>query len=133
MEISRNPASETVLLLAHGEGDDEINEFWEGLLSSLAEQIQAKAKVKFQSVKYATLREAWPVKKAPAKANIEKIIQEGNRKGDVLVIPARLGTGQYREEFKGLKFTLQDKGYSPHPNIALWMEDRVEEALQEFN
>lgn len=134
MEISRDPASETVLLLAHGEGDDGRNEFWEGKLSSLAEQIQAKAKVKFQAVKYATLREDWPEKKEVAKQNIEKIIQEGNRRGDVLVIPGRFGgAGEYREELKGLKFTLQEKGLSPHPNIARWIEDRVQEALKELN
>ncbi len=133
MEVSRDPASETVILLAHGTDNETMNDFWEDQLSSLAEQVQAKAKVKFLAVKYATLREDWPVKKMRALAKIKEMIREGNRTGEVLVIPARTtGAAHYREELKGLKFTLQEKGTLTNPKITLWMEAKIEEALQEF-
>jgi sirohydrochlorin ferrochelatase len=128
--LSRDPGRETVVLVAHGEGNDAQNEHWRKLLGALAAQMKAEGGAAFRSIRYGTWREDWPDKRGPAVEEIRGIVQEAARDGGrAIVIPARtLGQGPEKELLQGLTFDLGE-GFAPHPLFARWAEEQVASAL----
>ncbi|MBI2882749.1 MAG: hypothetical protein HYY11_02390, partial [Candidatus Methylomirabilis oxyfera] len=129
LEVSQDPARETVILLAHGAGKDEDNRFWIEQMTQQAEFIGTKAPRTFRAIKVATVREDWPEKRGHAVAEVRKMIEEAGRdSGRALVISNRIvGTGPYRKLLSGLDYTLNDRGVATHPNLTRWVEERIEE------
>lgn len=128
LEVSQDPARETVILLAHGAGKDEDNRFWIEQMTQQAEFIRAKAPRKFRAIKVATIREDWPEKREHAVVEVRKMIEEAGRdSGRALVISNRIvGTGPYRKLLSGLDYTLNDRGIATHPNLTRWMEEQIQ-------
>lgn len=128
MEVSREPERETVLLLAHGDGNDERDRYWLEQMGAQARYIRAKTGHRFRSIRVATLREDWPDKREKAVADIRRLITQAGRDGDrVLVIANRLsGPGPYRRFLQGLVYVLNDRGIAPHPNLTRWIEKIIE-------
>jgi sirohydrochlorin ferrochelatase len=128
--LSKEPARETVILVAHGDGDDSINDHWRHLLESLAQQMRASGGADFRAIKTGTWREDWPDKRAPEVAAIRALVEDATRDGGrALVIPARMqGQGDERELLKGLTFEL-GTGFSPHPLFARWVEEKIREGV----
>jgi sirohydrochlorin ferrochelatase len=126
--LSRDPSRETVVLVAHGDGDDEVDGHWRDVLASLAAQMRAGGG--FRAVEVATWREDWPEKRAPAVAVIRAVVEEAARDGGrAIVVPARtLGQGPERWLLEGLSFELGE-GFAPHPLFARWAEELVAEAV----
>lgn len=128
--LSRNPGSETVIVTAHGAGEDGRNEYWLRVLDQLTTQMRS-AGVPFRDVLYATWREDWPSKRGPWVAKVREMVEEARREGGrAIVIPARVnGQGPEREFLKGLDFEL-GSGFAPHPLFARWVEKQVASGVQ---
>lgn len=127
--LSKNPARETILLVAHGSGDDATNDRWRRLLESLAAQMRTNGGANFRAIRTGTWREDWPDKRTPEVAAIRRVVEEAARDGGrALVIPARTAAqGNEREFLKGLDFEL-GTGFAPHPLFARWVEEKIREA-----
>lgn len=128
--LSRDPGTETVILTAHGAGEDGRNEHWLRVLEQLTAQMRS-AGVPFRDVRYATWREDWPSKRGPWVAKVREMVEEARREGGrAIVIPARVnGQGPEREFLKGLDFEL-GSGFAPHPLFARWVEKQVASGVQ---
>lgn len=126
--LSKDPARETIVLVAHGSGDDATNERWRRLLESLAAQMRTNGGANFRAIRTGTWREDWPAKRAPEVAAIRRVVEEAARDGGrALVIPARTAAqGNEREFLKGLGFEL-GTGFAPHPLFARWVEEKIRE------
>lgn len=125
-ELSRDPRRETVILVAHGSGDDAKNNYWLKTLQTLAEHMRANGGSKFRAICFATWREDWPDKRAPWVAKVQDMVREAARDGGrAIVIPARTqGRGPEQEFLAGLSFEL-GSGFAPHPLFARWFEEQV--------
>lgn len=125
-ELSVEPGRETVLLAAHGSGDDKVNEHWQRLLNSIAEQMRAAGGTEFHSIETTTWREDWPGKREPEIAAARQVVEEaGKKERRVIVIPARTTSEGFEKKFlAGLEFEL-GSGFAPHPLFARWVEEQI--------
>lgn len=121
LEISRAPASESVLVLAHGVGDDAENG---RLLARMREAVEGMTIERHRTVRVATLREDWADKRADSEREIRAFVEEQHHAGaEVVVLPFRLfGAGPYAKVLEGLEHTL-GRGLAPHPEIDRWVEE----------
>jgi sirohydrochlorin cobaltochelatase len=123
--LSRDPVRETVLILAHGPGDDAENARWIQQIDDRAEAVRALAP--FRAVRVETLREDWPEKRAEAEARIRAFVagasQEGGR---AIVIPYRVqGFGPYTGVLEGLSYVADGKGLVPSGEVQQWVRRQV--------
>ncbi len=119
--LSKAPAREAVLVLAHGTGDEVENARWIVAMERLSGPLRSAG---FHSVRVETLREDWPDRRADAERRIRAFVEaeaEGGR--TVLVVPFRLfGFGPYHEVLDGLNFRAADTGLLPHDAITGWLD-----------
>ena len=129
--LSENPSAETVILVAHGMGDDDANARWLLLLESLAVQMAALGGDEFRAIKFATWREDWSGKRDEWIARVREMVEVAQKDGGrALVIPARTNaTGPEKKFLEGLEFELGE-GFAPHPLFARWIESQIEVGLQ---
>ncbi len=132
-EMSQDPAHETVLLVAHGEGTDEGNEKWLAVTNRNIERLRQDPHcAKIKSVKALTVREDWPKERELAVATARAAVEEAGKQGRVLVIANRLyGSGPYKTMLKGLTYELNDKGLVD-PVLTRWLEDGVRRLSEEL-
>lgn len=123
-ELSKDPANETVLLVAHGEGTDEGNDRWISVMNQNIERLRQDPHcAKLKAITALTVREDWPKEREQAVAAARVAVEEGGRQGRVLVIANRLyGSGPYRTMLKGLTYEMNDKGLAD-PVLTRWLED----------
>lgn len=129
VQLSRDPAREDVLVLAHGPGDDAENERWLRRTDELATSVRRARP--FRRVEALTLREDWPEKRREAerraRAFVERARSEGGR---ALVIPFRVfGFGPYAKVLEGLEYGSDGRGLLPHALVVAWIR-RQSEALR---
>ena len=133
-EMSHDPSDETILLLSHGSGDDQVNERWLALMLRNAEQMKLISRNKFRSIKVAALREDWPDKMEASLQEIKKIIENGNHHGRVIIIPDRLaGSGPYQRVLKDMSYDLSPNGIAPHPFVTHWLEREIQKAINNLS
>jgi sirohydrochlorin cobaltochelatase len=127
--LSTDPARETVLVIAHGPGDDAENERW---IASMKERLQPLlTRGHFRKVEVATLREDWPAKRPAAEQKIRAIVEQGSADGRVLVVPFRIaGFGPYRDVLEDLTYVSDGAGFLPHDNVTRWIEQTAEALLE---
>lgn len=118
-ELSRAPAGESVLLLAHGMGDERENREVLNAMEAIAGEVR---RLGFADVRAATLREDWEAERRVAEAELRAYVggqvEQGRR---VLVLPVRLsGFGPYAEVLEGLEYEA-GRGLLPHPAVAEWV------------
>lgn len=138
MEISREPSEETVILVAHGAGDDDADARWLSAMNRQIEQLRKDSHCKkLRALLAATLREDWPEKREKAVAQLKEKIEEGKRSGRVLLISHRLrGAGPYRGllEKAGLKqgedYEMSGAGFAPHPVLTRWLEKGLAQEIR---
>lgn len=125
--LSRDPSKESVLILAHGPGDDAENQRWLTKIDARAEAMRMA--LPFRSVRVETLREDWPEKRKAARARIRAFVEEAGREGGrAIVIPYRVqGFGPYAEVLDGLDYEADGKGLVPSPQVERWARRQVEE------
>lgn len=116
---SEVPATESVLLIAHGMGDEDRNSAVEADLDRIAEAIAQRGHARVSGV---TLREDWPEARVAAEARIREFVASETRSGRrVIVLPARLsGFGPYAEVLDGLEY-VAGEGILPHPTLSDWI------------
>lgn len=132
-EMSRNPEKETVLLISHGSGDDELNKKWLSIMGRNVENMKKASTKRFKSIKAATLREDWPDKMKDSLMEIKQIIEEGSRDGRVIIIPNRLAeSGFYREVLEGFHFDMNPNGIAPHHFVTEWLEREIKKAINDI-
>jgi sirohydrochlorin ferrochelatase len=125
-ELSKEPSKETVILVAHGSGDDATNEHWRKLLGTLAERMREGDGAEFRAIHVGTWREDWPGKREPEIAAIRALVEEASRDGGrALVIPARTtAQGPEAEFLDGLTYEL-GSGFAPHAEFEAWFEEQI--------
>lgn len=125
-EVSKDPAKETVLLLAHGSETDQDNAEWISVMNANIERVKKDPRcASFKAIKAATVREDWPDVREKAVGDVRKMIQEDAKTGRVLVIANRLyGSGPYKKMLNGLDYVLNEKGLV-HPVITRWLEEGI--------
>ena len=125
-EISKEPAKETAILLAHGAKADEDNAKWLSVMNANLERAKKDARCAgIKAIKAATVREDWPEQREKAVAEVRKMIEEDAKTGRVLVIANRLyGSGPYKKFLKGLEYVLNEKGLV-HPVLTRWLEEGI--------
>jgi sirohydrochlorin cobaltochelatase len=127
--LSTEPARETILVIAHGPGDDAENERWIARMKERLEPLHSRGH--FRKVEVATLREDWPEKRPAAERRIRSIVEQGSADGRVIVVPFRIaGFGPYREVLKGLTYVSDGAGFLPHENVTRWIEQSAEALLE---
>jgi hypothetical protein len=124
--LSREPAQEDVLILAHGPGDDAENERWLAELDRRADTVR-KA-LPFRRVQVQTLREDWPEKRKVAEQRIREFVARASREnGRAIVIPFRVqGFGPYAKVLDGLEFVSDGRGLIPDPEVTRWVARQIE-------
>jgi len=137
IELSEDPSKETVILVAHGAGDDESDAKWLSVMLDHVERIKNMTKSRFRDIKVATVREDWPKERKQAVAQLKEMIQKGNHAGRVLLISNRLyGAGPYKNllEEVGLKegadYVINRKGFAPHPVLTRWLDEGIGRTIQ---
>lgn len=124
--LSEDPARESVLILAHGPGDDEENQRWIADLEELARPLREG--MGFARVEVQTLREDWEEKRDVAEARVRSFVESANEgDGRCLVIPFRVfGFGPYAEVLEGLEYVADERGLLPHEAVSEWMAEQAE-------
>lgn len=132
--VSKHPARETVILVAHGQGADKSNQQWLDLLDSLAKQMRADGGSDFRAIRYATWREDWPEKSKLAIAAVREMVQEAQRDGGrALIVPARINErGAADRYLKGLDFGWS-RGFAQTPYFAQWFEQQIQRGMQKLD
>lgn len=123
-ELSKDPANETVLLLAHGEATDEDNDKRLAVIGKNIDQLRQDPHcAKLKMIKALTVREDWPKEREKAVAGVRATIEEASKHGRVLVIANRLyGSGPYKKMLQGLTYEINEKGLVD-PILTRWLED----------
>ncbi|SCY26872.1 CbiX protein [Nitrosospira sp. Nl5] len=133
--LSKNPAQDTVILVAHGSGSDHQNAQWNRRLEEIAEHMRKAngASGEFRAIKVATWREDWPDKRAPWIDKIRTLVEEAKSGGGrAIVIPARTtGVGPEKKFLAGLEYDL-GSGFAPHPMFVRWVDENVKTGLAQF-
>ncbi len=127
--LSVDPSTESIMILAHGPGDDEENKQWLIDMQRRTERLSALGP--FIDIQCETLREDWPGRRAEAEKRIRAFVQSHNDAGNrVIVIPFRVaGFGPYREVLEGLDYIADERGFSPHPNMTTWVDQTARALL----
>lgn len=123
--ISRDPAHEAVLLVAHGPVPDADNALWLADMGRLAARVQSS--VPFARVEPITVRDDAPppVRAAAAaelRAAVTRLSGDGTR---VLIVPLLLSYGGIeagiRERLKGLDYTMAPQALMPDDRLVSWV------------
>ncbi len=132
LALSKDPAKETVILVAHGAQDDQRNETWLQKLESIANHMHSNGGEKFKAIRVATWREDWPDKRAPWIEKVKAMVTEANKQdGTAIVIPARTtATGPEKKFLAGLEFELGE-GFAPHPLFTQWVDEQIQQGMKQ--
>lgn len=123
--ISANPASEAVILVAHGPVPDDDNQRWLEDMAVIAGRVQASAP--YASVDYMTVRDdAGPAIRDAATALLRGKVEAARAQGRrVLVVPHLLSFGGIeqgiRKRLDGLEYEMTSQGLIPDARIAEWV------------
>ncbi len=127
--VSKDPARETVIVVAHGKGDASGNQQWLDTLDSLTRQMRADGGDAFRAIRYATWREDWPDKRKAAVAHVRRMVEEADRDGRALIVPARINErGAADKYLAGLDFGW-GRGFAQTPYFAQWVEQEFERGV----
>jgi len=129
--LSRDPAGEAVLILAHGHESDAENQRWLELMQQRCARIGTIGS--FREVRCETLREDWPQKRAQAEKRIREFVEQHSRQGaKVIVVPFRVaGFGPYKKVLEGLDYVADGRGFCPHPNMSRWIEQSAGQCFRD--
>ena len=123
--ISRNPAQEALVIVAHGPNEEEDNGRWLADMRSLAARVGQSEK--FASIEYLTLRDdaPKPVRDA-ATEQLRGIVQRELTAGRrVLIVPLLISFGGIerglRERLDGLSYTMAEAALMPDDRLAAWV------------
>jgi len=124
--LSRDARRESVLILAHGPGDDDENQRWLAQIDARANAVREA--LPFKTVRVETLREDWPEKRGAAEARVRAFVEQANHDGGrAIVIPYRVqGFGPYADVLTGLSYASDGRGLVPSAEVEQWVRRQVE-------
>ncbi|HXT00910.1 MAG TPA: hypothetical protein VN915_09570 [Elusimicrobiota bacterium] len=131
--LSRAPAKETVILVAHGPVDDAAVAAWDKDLAAHADRIVTDGG--FRAAKTALLRDdAAPEVRAKSVAALRALIAAASKDGGrALVVPVLIARGGIEDkiprDLAGLDYAWSGDALLPHAGFDRWVLDRAEEAL----
>ena len=132
-EVSKNPANEVVIIVAHGPEDVEDNVPDLALLQVHAERLKTAGK--YSDVKAINLQDdAYPpIRKGNVK-ELRRWVTSAQRSGKTVIVTVcatnSFGVQQHiREDLRGLDYVYAEKGLAEHPNYLQWIQASVEERL----
>ena len=134
MEVSTEPASEVVILVAHGPEDIEDNELDLEILSAHADRIKQMGD--FADVKIVNLQDdAIPPVRESNVRKLRRWVKQAEARGQTPVVVALAAASHgvqthMRQDLRGLNYVFADKGMSEHPAYVQWIESVVEEAIE---
>lgn len=139
LELSTDPANETVLLVAHGPNNEDNNQKWVETLESLSQQIQSTQKEEgtpYKQIFSLTVRDDAPEPIfEQAKAQLRTLVKQAGQNGEVIVVPVFLSSGgreqAVAERLEGLDFKWNGKTLLPDPLITDFLWESVEGAFAE--
>jgi sirohydrochlorin cobaltochelatase len=129
LAMSTAPASEAVILVAHGPVPDDDNRRWLEDMAVHADAVRASAP--FAAVEYMTVRDdAGPAMREAATAELRAKVSAQTAAGRrVLVVPHVMSFGGIeqgiRKRLDGLTYTMADQGLMPDPRVSAWLRDSV--------
>jgi hypothetical protein len=125
--ISRNPAGEALVIIAHGPNEEDDNHRWLADMASLAAQLRATEG--FASIDQRTVRDdaseaVRHAATAELRARVQQRIGEGRR---VLVVPLVISFGGIerglRQRLEGLDYAMPETGLVPDDRLVDWVLD----------
>lgn len=137
-ELSTDPKTETVVLVAHGPNDEQDNKDWINTLESLStkiQKIQEEKGIGFKQIFGVSVRD--DADKAifnQARAHFRATVRQADQFGKVLVIPVFLSSGgremAVAERLEGLNFEWSGKTLLPDDRLSVFLENSVKDALK---
>lgn len=127
--ISREPAREVVIVVAHGPTSDENNIKWLADMKALADLMRPKTQ--YKRIEYLTVRDDAPEPiRANAAAELRARVETATSAGDnVLIVPLLLSYGGIEQGIKkrleGLDYTIADRALLPDERLAVWVKNSV--------
>jgi sirohydrochlorin cobaltochelatase len=132
-EISKNPAREAVMIVAHGPEDPEDNPPDLDYLNRHAAKVKTQGG--FAEVQALNLQDdAFKPIRAANVRKLRKMIADAQARGyDILVVPAVIASfglqAKLKQDLLGLKYRFQEKGLSEHSAFAKLLEQRIQETI----
>jgi len=123
--ISKDPAHEVLVLVAHGPVSDEDNAKWLADMGALAERMRSASA--FQRIEYLTVRDDAPEPvRARATAELRAVIERAAGEGHkALVVPLVISyggiEGGIRKRLEGLSYIMSPQGLLPDERLASWV------------
>lgn len=123
--ISQSPATEAVILVAHGPVPDDDNNLWLADMKVLADQVKASAP--YASVDYMTVRDdAGPAMREAATRDLRERVEKQVAAGrTVLIVPHLMSFGGIeqgiRKRLEGLTYTMTEQALMPDARIIEWV------------
>ena len=132
--LSTDPSRELVIIVAHGPHWEEENKKNLEILGNLAERVQEIGG--FSDVQALTLQDDAP--SAVRAANVERlramVTQAKEADKEVIIVTnllsARSIQWKIERDLEGLEYQFSVKGFSEHPNFAVWMSEEVMQSLK---
>lgn len=123
--LSEMPENESVLILAHGPGDDAENRRWLDWIDDRADTLRQA--LPFRDVRVETLREDWPEERAAAEERIHAYVAAASEgEGRVIVLPYRVqGFGPYAEVLEGFEYAADEQGLLPSVEVERWVRRQI--------
>ena len=138
-ELSKDPSTEAVILVAHGPNSEEDNVKWlttmESIGNKCAKQIYEEKGKMFRAVLSVTVRDDAPEPiYEQAKQHLRALVRQLSAFGNVIVVPLLISQGGIEhgilKRLEGLKFKWNGKTILPSEEIVKFLESRIREALQ---
>lgn len=132
LALSDSSGNESVMVIAHGAGDDQVNAEWIEKLDRLSDAVRKTGL--FRDVAVHSLREDWEEKRVKSEKEIRAFVEKRSEgDGRVIVLPFRLyGFGPYAEVLQGLSYESEGVGLLPHPKVTSWIERTASELFDEL-
>lgn len=123
--ISEKPASEVVVIVAHGPVAEETNRAWLADMGKLARMVDEKSD--FKRVEYLTVRDDAPEPiRSRATAELRAVVERAKAdKARVLIVPLLISYGGIeegiRKRLEGLDYTMSPRALLPDERLAAWV------------
>lgn len=137
-KMSENPATETVVLAAHGPNRPSDNEKWVTTMESLIEKIYAMRETNeeqsFKQIFGVTVRDdASEEVFNQAKAQLRTLVRQAGLNGEVIVVPLFLSSGgreqAVADRLEGIDFKWNGETLLPHPLLTEFLQSSVRGVL----
>ncbi|NQE52676.1 hypothetical protein C5S29_03715 [ANME-1 cluster archaeon GoMg3.2] len=129
--LSKDPANETIVLVAHGTGNESNFAGWVSSSESLAEQMRLKLRygmgLNIKDVRYSFV---FPNETLHSDLLVRAVVENVSATSDTIVVPLMVSEGHFTGRkipklLENLSYAYLEKGeraLTPHPNVAEWIE-----------